>query len=579
MITTALRTTLRAAFTAMTAARVAHLGLGPLNRQGRLFKILEMLAYMHLAFLALVKRKFSYVAIGLAVIHPISVDGSEMTLLHRFLCLLVLGKKGTNLPPVVYTDVLVRAFLTNGLWKRHLLEKEAVKYMGDTWCIIRPFNSDSWALATPVVFVSNPDVVREVLQDKESYPTRGHTGFSSLTKNGLLGLPTNETWTTHRRVVSKFLSDGYLKKFSEDIQGQCDVLLDKWEDAQKKSKVVNAYYDMSMLTLDIIMRVGTGTTGPDANNQSLDEKDNDLAHGLDYALQEIVMRTLNPLHEYIPSPNQWYMKELMNKMFQVFERVFQEAKDKIETAEANGVEIAPTMLSAMVKAKNPDGTPALNEEELRDELTTVRGAGHETTSNTLCWCLISLMRNPEKLAKLREEILEVTAGDNNRSLSYEQAKKLKYGHQVIYESLRMFPTVPSFPREAMKATKIKHYDIPKHALVFVSQTPMNYNAELWPEPDKFIPERFDELPELLMSKPVGIPGGELYGFVPFGAGARTCIGQRLAMLEALQILGSVVKNFDWKLRNPQDDATLTGYADVTLGPKHGLFLDVMKILN
>jgi len=104
---------------------------------------------------------------------------------------------------------------------------------------------------------------------------------------------------------------------------------------------------------------------------------------------------------------------------------------------------------------------------------------------------------------------------------------------------------------------------------------MNYNAELWPEPDKFIPERFDELPELLMSKPVGIPGGELYGFVPFGGGARTCIGQRLAMLETVMILASIVKNLHVELVNK--DADLTGFADVTLGPKQGLLVKTREI--
>jgi len=260
----------------------------------------------------------------------------------------------------------------------------------------------------------------------------------------------------HRRVISRFLTESYFRKFSEIIEEKCEILLEKWS---LNEYPVNAHYDLSMLSLDIIMKISTGTEHA-GSNQLVEAKDNVLAHALDYALGQIVLRTMNPLHEYLPNK---HLEEILEFSKRIFDRVFDEAREKFNRGEGGDA----TMLSAMAQATNADGGPSMKEIELRDEITVLRGAGHETTSNTLCWCLVNLMRNPDKLRKLREEILDATDG-GRRTVSYEQARGLKYSYQVIYETLRMFPTVPSFPREAAVYSKISNFAIPQGSFVFVS---------------------------------------------------------------------------------------------------------------
>jgi cytochrome P450 len=106
---------------------------------------------------------------------------------------------------------------------------------------------------------------------------------------------------------------------------------------------------------------------------------------------------------------------------------------------------------------------------------------------------------------------------------------LKRHAAVVYETLRLFPTVPSFPRECAQDVVLKksNVDICKGSLVLVSQMPMNMNPKIWDAPDTFNPDRFLGVGELQMSKPVGVPGGDRYAFAPFGGGARTCVGQRM----------------------------------------------------
>jgi cytochrome P450 len=187
--------------------------------------------------------------------------------------------------------------------------------------------------------------------------------------------------------------------------------------------------------------------------------------------------------------------------------------------------------------------------------------------------LLLLLQNPDKLKWLREECDTVIKG---RVATFDEAQALKRTNAVFFETLRMYPTVMSYPRECHEDYRMKSgWDIPKGSLVFVSQTPMNHDPNVWgANAEEFHPERFLGLGELQMSKPVGVPGGEKYGFAPFGGGQRTCVGARLGALEGVIMLSAIVKNLDWKLANP--NKPIVPVAEVTLGPKYGLDFVITK---
>jgi len=214
--------------------------------------------------------------------------------------------------------------------------------------------------------------------------------------------------------------------------------------------------------------------------------------------------------------------------------------------------------------------------ELKDvyeEAYSLVGAGHETTANTLSWSLLLLSLHPDKQEKLQKELAQFVQGDVP---TYEEAQNLNYCRCVLYETLRLYPTLPVFARYCAKTTNVGGYDIPKDSYVLINQMEINKNEKTWDKPNEFLPERFAESKGVTVSRPLGVPGGADFGFVPFGAGLRSCVGQRMAMLQAIIILASAIRRFSITLHNPPKDLSAYDHADITYGPKSGLYLKVTK---
>jgi cytochrome P450 len=500
-------------------------------------------------------------------------DADQISLLGHVCRLIVFRRVDLKLPPVNMINAALNG-LRFGLWKRHRSEQYLITKNGTgNSGIYVPFNRfDFTKPATLFAMTANPIDVEAILTDKESFPTRGHTGFSLIVGDGLLGMPSGEQHSSHRRLVGQFLSENHLKNFSLVFGEEIEVMLKRWlgggSNNNNNTMKVNVQYDLSMLTLDCIMRTGFGVERGNKQflSQGIPEEENELAHGLDEVLKYIIADTGVIGFSLLPAPH-------INNLIQIFRRMQANLLEyAMDRAKANPD--GKTMLSEMLRLRTSGDEDAktLTDDEIGDELQTIRGAGHETTSNTLTWTLLLLAQNPHELEILRREADEIVQGN---VCTYEEAKKCHKHFCAVLETLRLYPTVPSFPREAHRDVVLPSgYDVPKGSLIFVSQRAMNRDPNTWSKPNDFIPARFDEVKDVKMGIPVGNPeAGHKYGFAPFGAANRSCIGQRLAILEAVQILASITRNVEFKLLTKK----VVEIADVTLGPKvEGLWFEMKK---
>nr|KAG5694579.1 hypothetical protein BaRGS_014992 [Batillaria attramentaria] len=176
--------------------------------------------------------------------------------------------------------------------------------------------------------------------------------------------------------------------------------------------------------------------------------------------------------------------------------------------------------------------PGLTTDEIIGQGFTVFIAGYETTATTLQYLTYLLALNPEKQEKLYREIVD-TIG--NAEPTYDNVTSIKYLDSCVREALRCFPPAALTSRVALAEKTIKGVKIPAGAGVGVPIIGLMRDEEFFPEPDKFIPERFDD------ENKDAIPS--IVREMVFGAGPRQCIGMRLALYEAKMAVVTVVRQF------------------------------------
>jgi cytochrome P450 len=205
------------------------------------------------------------------------------------------------------------------------------------------------------------------------------------------------------------------------------------------------------------------------------------------------------------------------------------------------------VLSLLLRARDEDGN-AMTDRELRDELFTMLGAGHETTATGLAFAFELLLRNPEKLRRLREEI--------------ESGESDDYLDAVAQETLRMRPVIDAAERTLTKPRRIAGWDMPPGFKVYPAIALVHHRADLYPEPESFRPERFLE-------------GAESYTWLPFGGGIRRCIGAALARAEMAEVLRVIVPRVELEPVSPHPDPIVL--RGITVAPKHGVRVRVTAV--
>jgi cytochrome P450 len=171
------------------------------------------------------------------------------------------------------------------------------------------------------------------------------------------------------------------------------------------------------------------------------------------------------------------------------------------------------VLSLLLQARHEDGSE-MTTSELRDELVTLLVAGHETTATALAWAVERLVRHPDKLERLTEEVA-VGAED--------------YLAAVIQETLRLRPVISLVNRTLKAPMSFGGYDLPAGVKVAPCIYLVHRRPDIYPDPERFLPDRFLERP----------PG--TYTWIPFGGGVRRCLGAAFAQFEMQVVLRELVQ--------------------------------------
>ena len=208
------------------------------------------------------------------------------------------------------------------------------------------------------------------------------------------------------------------------------------------------------------------------------------------------------------------------------------------------------LLGILLGARDAAGAPP-SEREVWEQLMTFFMAGHDTTASTLAWAVQLVHRDPVVRDRLRAEVAGATDTAALAALPYLEA--------VCLETLRLCPIAPFIARALRRPFAVGARELPAGASLAISIIGIHRRPELYPEPERFDPERFV---------------GRSYApsqFLPFGGGARRCVGAALAMLELKLVLGVVMRAPPLRLTG--DPAIRAAVRNTTVGPRGGVMVE------
>ncbi|HEU4640828.1 MAG TPA: cytochrome P450 [Gemmatimonadaceae bacterium] len=389
-----------------------------------------------------------------------------------------------------------------------------------------------------VALLSHPDDIQALLVTKQRSFIKGRALDATrvLLGNGLL-TSEGEEHLRQRRLIQPAFHKDRLTSYGECMAGYAERLQAGWQANQR----IDIHEAMMRVTLAI-----AGRTLFDAD---VEGDAHDVAEALELSLR-MFNRAILPmgvLLEYAPIPWVRELHRSRRRLDALIRRLIEERR-----AEARD---RGDLLSMLITARDEEGDKrGMTDKQLRDELVTLILAAHETTANALTWTWYLLSRHPHAEARLHQELDEVLGG---RLPTVADLPRLPYTRQVIAESMRIFPPAWAVERRATEDVQIGGYTIRKGTVVLACQYFVHRDPRWWPEPERFLPERWSE-PSRDRPK---------FAYFPFGAGTRICIGEHFAWMEATLVLATLAQR--WRMRYEERESPIPEPM-VTLRPRDGL---------
>ncbi|HKP63179.1 MAG TPA: cytochrome P450 [Polyangiales bacterium] len=400
---------------------------------------------------------------------------------------------------------------------------------------------------TRTYFVNHPDLIEEVLlgRHRDVIKDVATRALMPLIGTGLL-TGEGESWLEQRRLAAPPLQP-------KRIAGYLDTMVacaQRTAASFRDHEVRDVHLDMGHLTLEI---AGKTLLGFDPRREA-ERIGRILDDAMDYF--EVELRTpLGMLPAHVLTPARRRVREGRLELEAMLMRI-------ITRCRRDDAEEADHLLARLVQARDEDGEP-MSDRQLIDEALTMLLAGHETTALSLTYALYLLSEHPAELARARAEVDQVLG---TRPLQGSDLPRLSFLNGVIRETLRLYPPAYTIGREVVQTIELGGYEIAPGSQLLMSQCVVHRDPRFFPEPARFMPERWlsdasEQLPR--------------FAYFPFGGGPRVCIGNHFAMMEATLVLASMLQAVDLQV---VPGFKLDLEPSVTLRPKRGLRMLVRRRL-
>ncbi|KAL7031167.1 hypothetical protein ACKWTF_006920 [Chironomus riparius] len=380
---------------------------------------------------------------------------------------------------------------------------------------------------------------------------------------GLL-ISTGKKWFQRRKLLTPGFHFQILEKFVDIMNEQAKVFVKQLE--KHDGKFVDVFPLVNLYALDTVCEAAMGI------NINAQTTDSEYLRAVKEVTSIAMIRSFDETkrNQFLFQFTDMYKREqhYIKILHEFTDRVIQRRRDEllnnnqVDETDDVGKKKKKALLDILLSS-SIDGQP-LSNLDIREEVDTFAFAGHDTTSSGISFTLYNIAKYPDVQQKVYDEVLEIIGDDEE--LTVQKLNNLQYLDLVIKESLRLFPPVPYYGRKLSEELTAGGYTFPKDMNVYVSPYLLSKNPEIYPEPEKFNPHRFEAERSYDKINP--------FSYVPFSAGSRNCIGQKFAQHELKVIVSTIVKNFKLTLDKKQENLTLT--AELILRPVDGINVYVEK---
>lgn len=408
------------------------------------------------------------------------------------------------------------------------------------------------AMGGRLAWVTGPALVEEILLgNHENFPKSPieRRIFKPILGDGIL-IAEGADWRWQRRTVAPVFRHGDLMALVPRMSAAAMQTIERWRTGKPVGNV-RIDHDMTDLTFDVLQAtIFDGATEAEANQLKLH-----IGAYLEHTSWDIA-------YEILGWP-EWVWHPARRPMLRHAERLEQTMNGIVARARAADWR-GDGLTARLGRARDPETGAAMADGQILNNLLTFAAAGHETTAKALTWCLYLLARAPEWQAQVRQEVMRIAAHEPLRA---EHVEQLQITRMVLKEAMRLYPPAPVMGRKAREATTFGGHRFSAGSMLVIPIFAVHRHRKLWVDADRFDPERFT--PERSQSY-------ARTQFMPFGFGPRTCIGMSFAMIEAVVLLATLVRDVAFSC-----DASLAPepVSRVTLRPKDGMPLAVRVLLR
>lgn len=397
-------------------------------------------------------------------------------------------------------------------------------------CLVTGRNFLTWHGSKPYLFVTEPELIKEVLSNKEDiYPKMDMEGYAKKLLGEALITNEGEKWAKVRKLANHTFHAESLKRMVPEMSESVAEMLERWK--EHEGKEFDVFKDFGLLTTEVISRTAFGSSYMEGKH-------------IFEMVAKLTAITVKNLYTVKFPGISWLIRtddeieaEKLERGIKnsILELVSKREKGKDGMYEKFGNDYLGQLMKLLHES---DTNKRITIDQMIDEVRTLYGAGHLTTTSLLGWSVFLLALHPEWQEKARKEVFLFCGLEKPTS---DAIARLRTMNMILNECMRLYPPVITVTRKVEREVRLGSMTLPGNMTIFMPILALHHDPQIWGEDvHVFKPERFAE----------GVAkatNNKAAAFFPFGLGPRTCVGLNFTTNETKITLSMILQRYKFTL--------------------------------